>query len=488
MGLSLILIKSDEKIDEGRKVYPLVFKYTFKKTEKRFPTHQFIQLRHWKEGIVSPHCPNYSDIMGNLLTQRGKIEKIISEIIQNGGVPTADLVKIYYNRQQKVTVAKQPKLKGFWPCYEEFLKEKYQTHVAFYRVLKTLEFRLKGFQTKTEYQLSFDYVNTDEFELEFKEYCKNAELSVKHREHGAIVGLSNNYVNKLLENLHIFLIWARKKKYITEVRTFSKLKVIDKDNPVKVLVYLNEDEVKKMWNVKKWDYPNTYKDCVVINDYDKKGNIIPRNNKELVKDLMVFLCSVGCRYGDLKSLKVSIFKTEKGFFQWMMEKTKTSVMVPENEISLDICKKYSKGKSLDQNLFPYYSNQKFNEHIKQIGKELGFNRVISRKLLVGNTVRNDTLGDKRVWELLSSHAGRRSFIKNLIDTGKLDTNLIMKLSGHKSIASYYKYVSTNLSDLKKGSVLYSSDGKLDTHKKEELINELKKLSKEEILSLLMMEK
>jgi len=217
----------------------------------------------------------------------------------------------------------------------------------------------------------------------------------------------------------------------------------------------------------------------LIKDKDKNGNIIFRNNLEVVKDIFTFQCSVGCRWGDIHKMSVGMFKIEKGFFIWTMDKTKDSVVVPENPISLGIFMKYSKSKSLNQKLFPSYSQPKFNKNIKKIGEILGFKRLVKREILVGGDIREGTEKDVYTYELLSSHSGRRSFIKNLIDLGTMDNWSIMKLSGHKTIRSFQKYVSVNKEDIVKGRDLYSRE--FDNEREKEIKEFVRKYPMEIVL-------
>jgi integrase len=234
-----------------------------------------------------------------------------------------------------------------------------------------------------------------------------------------------------------------------------------------------------MYDYKKYDYPNDYPNVELIKDIDKSGNTIYRNNLELIKDIFTFQCSVGCRWGDIHTMSVGMFKIEKGFFVWTMSKTKDNVKVPENDVSLGIFKKYSKGKSQQQFLFPKYSQQKFNQHLKDIGKELGFKRLIERKILVGSDYRKGTEKNVFTYELLSSHSGRRSFIKNLIDMGTMDNWSIMKLSGHKTLSSFQKYVSVETDDIKKGQDLYSKE--FDTKEEKQVREFIRKYPLEKII-------
>ena len=122
--------------------------------------------------------------------------------------------------------------------------------------------------------------------------------------------------------------------YISDVKKFKPQRTVKND----VLVYLNSKEVKKLFDYSKFDYPTTYDNFVVIKDIDKKGNPIYRNNLELVKDIFTFQCAVGCRWGDIHSMKVGMFTIQTDYFIWMMEKTKSLYSVIEGELK----KKYKK--------------------------------------------------------------------------------------------------------------------------------------------------
>jgi integrase len=464
MGISLIIVKSDSKELNGKKVCPIQLKYSSNGVFKRIPTKIFIEPKYWKEGKVSNKCPDYTNINRTITSIRKRIEDVITEITEMGGIPTPHLVKLNYDKSRDIQLVKQPKTESFWKNYQQFLKEKESYQRGYTKTLISLKNTLEKFEIETKKKMSFDYIYFGNFEYDFKSFCLNVTIPTKSGPKVSNVGLSNNYVNKIFSNLKIFLSWCKQNRKVTESVKFKSLKMVRSD----VLVYLNTSEVKKMYDYKKYDYPNVYPNVDIIKDTDKNGNIIYRNNLELIKDIFTFQCSVGCRWGDIHTMSVGMFKIEKGFFVWTMSKTKENIIVPENDISLGIFRKYSKGKSQQQFLFPKYSQQKFNKHLKDIGKELGFKRLIERKILVGNDYRKGTEKNVFTYELLSSHSGRRSFIKNLIDLGTMDNWSIMKLSGHKTISSFQKYVSVEKNDIKKGQDLYSKE--FDT-KEEKLVRE-----------------
>jgi len=482
MGITLILVKSDHKTIDNKVVSPIHVKYTFKgHPDKRFPTGIYIEHKYWKPGSISPRCPNHVNIDREITKIKKEIKEIITDIIDEGGYPTPDLVKTRYKSKTKSKISKQPKFKSFWNSYNEFLIEKSKFPRSYLKTLYTLKNKLKDFEQKTNHTISFDYILDGKFERDFKYYCYELELPNQSNKKNKVVGLSNNYINKLFTHIRIFLSWCKEEKYIADIKKFKKLKEIKND----VLVYLNSTEVIRMYNFKDYDYPKTYLNVETIKDVDDRdGNPIVWNNKELIKDIFTFQCSTGARWGDIHKMNVGMFKIEKDFLTWTMGKTNDVVRVPENKVSLGIFKKYALGKSKDKLLFPKYSQQKFNLHLKEIGKDLKLNRMVKREILSGVDIREESKKDKHTWELLSSHCGRRSFVKNLLDLGTMDYWSIMKLSGHRSVESFQKYVSVTSDDLLKGKELYSKENKskrtkkhLDDFSNEELLEVLNKRMK-----------
>ena len=184
------------------------------------------------------------------------------------------------------------------------------------------------------------------------------------------------------------------------------------------------------------------------------------------------------RIGDVKTIRINNmnFDRRTQLINWTQTKTMKRVEVPLNDISGYIFTKYSKGKSLEQLLFPPISQQKFNKQLKKLLKDLRFNRMVSKPMRVGSKVVNEQ--PKPLWELISSHSGRRGFIKNSIDLGNMDYSTIMKLSGHKTFSEFSKYISVTQTDVLKSRGLYSlSPSKSDMGKK--LIEMFNKLGDDE---------
>lgn len=143
------------------------------------------------------------------------------------------------------------------------------------------------------------------------------------------------------------------------------------------------------------------------------------------RDIFIFQCLVGCRVSDLKRLK----KTDviNGAIEYVASKTKKErgdiIRVPLGGRARNLIQKYEGNN--DNRLFPFISDQRYNDAIKEICKICGIDRVV--------TIINPTTGrDEKhpIYEIASSHMARRTFIGNLYKKVK-DPNLVGSMSGHK---------------------------------------------------------
>ena len=158
-----------------------------------------------------------------------------------------------------------------------------------------------------------------------------------------------------------------------------------------------------------------------------------RPQLEIQRDIFVFQCLIGCRVSDLyKMTKKSVIdKVINGemtkVIEYIPRKTKDDkpivVDVPLNPLAKEILEKYA-----DYNggaLFPYISEQKYNDAIKEVFTLSG----ITRPVTVLNTITEEE-EQRPINEIASSHLARRAFIGNIYKKVQ-DPNLIAALSGHK---------------------------------------------------------
>ena len=199
------------------------------------------------------------------------------------------------------------------------------------------------------------------------------------------------------------------------------------------------------------------KDSIVEYIHDKtKYGLQTYTTYEVYKDLFVFLCSVGCRYSDGIVMKLENFyhgerssnSTIKdgveGFFKYYQKKTKTEAIPRVNEVSFEIYKKYSRGKKKGDYLFPlttngnFISDIKFNKHIKKICKIIGLNRPFVVRT-IGSSGKELTREGKKLYEVMKSHVGRRTYIYNMVMDGNFTNNELMTMTGHKKTEVFQSY-------------------------------------------------
>lgn len=218
-----------------------------------------------------------------------------------------------------------------------------------------------------------------------------------------------NAINKFLEKLRTFFLWAIKNGLTT-------------NNPF--LTY----------SVPQYLYGTPYYITVEERNHLMECDLSADHRLEVQRDIFVFQCVIGCRVSDLRNLtKDSVID---GAIEYIPRKTKEgrpyTVRVPLNAVARAILEKYkdTPGKAL----LPCISDQNYNYAIKDVFTACGLTRMVT---VLNPTTRQE---EKRpLNEVASSHLARRCFIGNLYKQVK-DPNLIGKLSGHvegsKAFARY----------------------------------------------------
>jgi site-specific recombinase XerD len=167
----------------------------------------------------------------------------------------------------------------------------------------------------------------------------------------------------------------------------------------------------------------TEKELDAIYALDLKGT------KAVVRDYFLLGCYTGLRYSDWDQLNRSIVKD--GICTVRSSKTGELSTIPIHPRVSTILKKYKDG-TLPKKL----SIQKMNEYIKAIGLQAKITENIETRITKGGKVIKST---NQKYKLMSTHTARRTFASILVLNG-VSPYLIMKITGHKSLSSFEKYV------------------------------------------------
>ena len=147
---------------------------------------------------------------------------------------------------------------------------------------------------------------------------------------------------------------------------------------------------------------------------------------EIQRDIFVFQCMVGCRVGDMIRL------TEKNIVNGVLiyephktldNKSSFTAKVPLSKLAMELVEKY-RGMDSKGRLFPFISDQNYNEAIKEILTICGVTRMVS--------IRDSKTGESIMVPINvigSSHMARRTFVGNIYKKVK-DPNIIGRMSGH----------------------------------------------------------
>jgi len=304
---------------------------------------------------------------------------------------TVDILKQRFDEKfKKITVKSD-----FFRIYQEFLDEKENDYTGNsisnstlkrYKCNKNL---LEDFKTNSRVKISLG-------KFDNKLYNKFLKYCIEEKKHSA------NTLHRNVGLLKTFLLWALNKKY-TYNNNFIAFK-----KPAKFTtdeIALNYEQVELIYNY----------------------NLSENKRLEKVRDLFVFGCTTGMRFGNYSTISRS--DVDGNFIRVIDLKSKSkNLAIPLNSISKSILEKY------DYNL-PSITNQKMNEYIKEVFKKLEFTDEIKKTMKYG-----DELVDQKAefWTRISSHTARRSFI-TIMKNKRVPDKVIMSYTGHTSLEVFNAY-------------------------------------------------
>jgi integrase len=395
------------KIKDTNSVKPTTIYFTcfFKNEQKQFiySTGEKVLPIHWNKkdkfleskGKNKPHdfesIKMQLDRYSSLLMQTENEYKMVKEAF------TPESLKTALDNEFKKTSL--PKKTGFFEIYDLFLADKSNNSewtVGTKKRYKHIKNIAERFEEAKDYKLTFSKIN-NKFYVLFKDYCLSD------------LGHMNNTYLRNLVYLKTFMNWSVGKKYTynLEYKNFNKNeggKTIIKESITSQIAL-------------------TLNDLTVLMQHEFKAKKL-----EHTRDIFVFQCLTGMRYGELFLINKSnvteneiILKETKGVF-------KESRKIPLTSLSKYILSKY------DYNLKPI-SNQKQNDYIKDVFQELEYNHKIEK---TSTREREIIRTEDFFYNRVNTHTARRTFITMMKKQGISD-KLIASISGHRDLATLNKY-------------------------------------------------
>ena len=244
-------------------------------------------------------------------------------------------------------------------------------------------------------------------------------------------GLEDNSVRKQYKNLLWFVNWALRKGYThqdTVTRYKPKFKVVEKP-----IIFLDKEELTTLYNYK------IPKNGTKVKLVDMNGNEYEKVVQEAgalakARDLFCFCAFTSLRFSDMYNLRKK--DVTENYIYVTTQKTNDRLPIDLNPYSKAILDKYKDLKTVGDHALPVISNQKMNGYLKDLGELCGFNDPITRVCFRAGQRVEETFPK---YEMLSTHAGRRTFICLALSSG-IPPQVVMKWTGHCDYKSMKPYI------------------------------------------------
>lgn len=280
--------------------------------------------------------------------------------------------------------------------------------------------------TRNDIEDFADYIRAesglaDEYPALYKKLLSEYPIGIKPGKNGRLIEQrGNNTIHGIMKKLRAFFAWLYETDKTTN-RPFDGVKIVPEQYGTPIYITKEEREIIAR-------------------------AAMPSKHLETQRDIFVFQCLIGCRVGDL--IKLTEKNIINGILTYTPHKTKDesssfAARVPLVEKARVLIEKY-RGADKFGRLFPFISQPKYNDAIKDIFTAAGITRPVE--------VRNSLTGEnemKPINAVASSHLARRTFVGNLYFQIK-DPAIIGKMSGHvegsKAFQRYRNIADEILSD------------------------------------------
>lgn len=224
-------------------------------------------------------------------------------------------------------------------------------------------------------------------------------------------GHNDSTIKKELAHLRWFLSWADKKKLVPvdDWKTFRP-RFRESGKPV---VFLEWDELMRVWN---YEAPEGKE---YLND---------------ARDIFLFSCFTSLRYSDAQALRW--FDVHLDTISIVTKKTAEALTIDLNDWSQDIIARHIDRNHGGDHVLPQMPVQTVNRCLKTICRECGINSIVHVVEYHG-AERTDAAYEK--WGLITTHAGRRTFISNALLMGIAPTT-VMQWTGHNDFRAMRPYI------------------------------------------------
>lgn len=283
---------------------------------------------------------------------------------------------------------------------DEYIKSK-ERHVTpkMIGVYKNMRETLKLFENYRKKPITFESIDFNFYE-EFIDYMMYEHIQRRRKE--IVKGFRVSTIGKIIKQLRIFLRNRMRRKLIPHIN-LEDFKILEEETDA---IYLTRDEINRIYNTDLSSFKHLHK----------------------YRDLLVFGCLTGMRFSDFSNVKPEDVRDRMLYKK--QQKSERWVVIPLRDEAYNIFIYRFKRH------IPLITNADFNYYIKEVAKIAGIQQSIKFSHKKGN---QNIVITKPKYKWVTSHTCRRSFCTNEFLEGT-PVELIMKISGHRSLRDFYKYI------------------------------------------------
>lgn len=389
----------------NQKESPISIDITYSGKRAKFTTKQKVLTKAWNKKAKSIRA-NYTEF-DEVQNELDRIEAVVKDQLpilrkKFGGLPEPpELKKIL---KQKIFYETDEIKTHFWEYFEVFLKKlpskagkagntvAPSTVESFGQTFKTL----KGFEVKTNRTISFSTLSNQDYD---------ALVGYLEKD----LGFAPNTIGKHIKNLKTIINSAREDAIpVSQDYREKYWKVLKQTKTAQEIIFLNEDELKDLWEM----------------------DLAKNKTKDKVRDVFLIGAWTGLRISDILKLTVDNFSKNEELIVVRVQKTGSVISIPIHPTVSEILKKYE-GEP------PKVSEPVVNREIKEICSGIP---SLNKKVKIsqkrgGKTTENEI----KKFKLVTTHSARRSFASNMFTRG-LPVHQIMAITGHKKEVDFFRYI------------------------------------------------
>ncbi len=379
---------------KNRKVSPIIISLTWKGNRIQKSIGQSIETEYWdfkknKAKSTFKDAVNFNAYLQSIETA---LQNYYTESSSYGNVINKSKIKSKLIEILNNGIVEENKNNKVVETFERFLKE-YRVNGSKLRASTLVNYqscrnKLKLFEKRKKTILQFDDI-TSQFYNEFVDFLYESS--------------SNNTVGSIIKNLKTYMKWTQKMKFHNNI-DYKEFKPPSAEPSFGIVLT-------------KYEY-----DRILALETDKPA-------LEFAKLFMIVNCRIGLRSIDLIEV-IKEFEINSNKIRFFQTKTSSlqTLVIPEDVINMirTLKELFSDGLSRDY----------INDNLREIGKMVGMNEIETSVKFYGS---KRVIVKKPRWDLLTTHVGRRTFATRAMEK-RIPIHVIMEFTGHKTLASFQRYV------------------------------------------------